>query len=78
MTHSPTLHEQTPPFSLQFSRHFESWLSSFNASIAFTTYQAGKVFMLGIGESGISVAERTYARCMGLAAQADRLYLASL
>lgn len=69
---------QAPPFSIQFSRHFESWLTSFNASIAFTTYQAGKVFMLGIGDSGISVVERTYARCMGLAARADRLYLASL
>jgi len=67
-----------PPFRLDFSRQFESWLGDFNASIAFTTYQAGKVFMIGMGEQGISIAERTFARCMGLAARADRLYLASL
>jgi len=67
-----------PPFRLDFSRQFESWLGGLNASIAFTTYQAGKVFMIGIGDQGISIAERTFARCMGLAARADRLYLASL
>ncbi|HMA98170.1 MAG TPA: TIGR03032 family protein [Wenzhouxiangella sp.] len=78
MNSSTTSQKEAPAFSIQFSRHFESWLAGFNASIAFTTYQAGKVFMLGMGDSGISVAERTYARCMGLAARADRLYLASL
>ena len=67
-----------PPFELNFSRHFESWLSGFNASIAFSTYQAGKVFLIGHGEQGISIAERTFARCMGLSARADRFYLASL
>ena len=66
------------PFSLDFSRGFERWLAGFNGAIAFSTYQAGKVFMIGMGESGISIAERTFARCMGLAARADRMYLASL
>lgn len=66
------------PFTLDFSRQFENWLGGFNASIAFTTYQAGKVFMIGMGERGTSVAERTFARCMGLAARDDRIYLASL
>ncbi len=68
---------QRPPFTLNFSRQFESWLQGFNASIAFSTYQAGKVFMIGMGDNGISIAERTFARCMGLAARADRFYLAS-
>ena len=67
-----------PPFKLHFSRQFESWLRRFNASIAFSTYQAGKVFLIGHGEQGISIAERTFARCMGLAARGDRMYLASL
>ena len=70
--------QPNPPFTLDFSRQFESWLAHFNAAIAFTTYQAGKVFMIGMGNSGISIAERTFARCMGLAAGADRMYLASL
>jgi len=34
--------------------------------------------MVGTGKQGISIAERTFARCMGLAARTDRLYLASL
>lgn len=67
-----------PPFELVFSRHFENWLAGIDASIAFSTYQAGKVFMVGMGDKGISIAERTFARCMGLAAQAERMYLASL
>jgi len=77
MTSTNATTAPAPPFSLQFSRNFEGWLAGFNASIAFSTYQAGKVFMLGTGDSGISVAERTFARCMGLAARTDRLYLAS-
>lgn len=66
------------PFELHFSRGFEGWLAEQSASLACTTYQAGKVFFFGIGDQGISVAERTYARCMGLAIGADRMYLASL
>jgi uncharacterized protein (TIGR03032 family) len=68
---------KTPAFSLSFSRQFESWFQRFNASIVFSTYQAGKVFMVGLGDQGISIAERTFARCMGLSARADRFYLAS-
>jgi len=67
----------TPQFSLDFSRQFESWLGLFNASIAFTTYQAGKVFMIGMGDQGISLVERTFPRCMGIAARDNRFYLAS-
>lgn len=78
MTETQTPQSSAPPFELNFSRHFDSWLSGFNASIAFSTYQAGKVFFIGHGEQGISIAERTFARCMGLSARSDRLYLASL
>jgi len=76
MTESATA-QNPPPFKLNFSRQFESWLSGFNASIAFSTYQAGKVFFIGHGDQGISIAERTFARCMGLAARDQRMYLAS-
>lgn len=42
------------------------------ASIAFSTYQSGKVFLLGLQEDGaFSVFERTFERAMGLAASAD-------
>lgn len=66
-----------PTFRIDFSRLFEGWFREQNCAIACTTYQAGKVFLFGKGEQGMSIAERTFARCMGLAARVDRFYLAS-
>ena len=41
-------------------------------SLAFTTYQAGKLFLLGIKADGrLAVFERTFARSMGLGVSAD-------
>lgn len=55
-------------FALSSSRGFPSWLARTGGSLAFTTYQAGKVFLLGLKPDGsLSVHERTFARCMGLA-----------
>ncbi len=59
-------------FALTTSRSFESLLHRLGGSIAFTTYQAGKLFMLGLKGGGkLSVHERTFARCMGLGVSAD-------
>jgi uncharacterized protein (TIGR03032 family) len=64
-------------FALTTSRHFASWLAEASAGIAFTTYQAQKVFLLGLGAGGrVSVFERTFARCMGLAVSGDARSLA--
>ena len=63
-----------PPesFALTASRGFTSWLARCGGSLAFTTYQAGKVFFLGLKPDGTqSVHERTFPRCMGLAVSAD-------
>lgn len=60
------------PFVLQTSRGFISWLRSTGGSIAFSTYSAGKLFLLGINsESSLSVFERTFARSMGIAVSED-------
>ena len=68
-----------PSFEITTSRLFTSWLASQNASIAFTTYQAGKVFLIGIKPDGsLSVFERTIERPMALHADNDVLYLSSL
>lgn len=49
------------------SRHFLSWLAGANAALAFTTYQAGKLIMLGLKRDGkLAVFERTFARSMGI------------
>jgi uncharacterized protein (TIGR03032 family) len=67
-------------FALTTSRHFHDWFASAGLSLAFTTYQAGKLFLLGRRLDGrTAVFERTFARCMGLAASGDgrRLALAT-
>ena len=70
----------TPSFSLTTSRGFTKWLQSTGGSLAFTTYQAGKVFFLGVKPDGsLSVFERSFPRAMGLAVSQDSstLYLAT-
>jgi hypothetical protein len=38
---------QEERFALTASRHFPEWLESTGGSLAFTTYQAGKLFLIG-------------------------------
>ena len=72
----PTLAEQ---LKVSASRQFAGWLVERKASLAFTTYQAGKLFMLGIKEGGrLSIFERTFPRCMGLTGDGQTLWMSSL
>ncbi len=49
------------------SRQFPQWLAEQGVSLALTTYQAGKLFLIGLQPSGrLSIFERTFNRCMGL------------
>lgn len=68
-----------PLFELNTSRQFEAWLSDSGASLAFTTYQAGKLFLLGLKDDGrLSVFTRTLPRCMGMTAAGHSLYVSTL
>ncbi|MDX2307343.1 MAG: TIGR03032 family protein [Hyphomicrobium sp.] len=59
-------------FALTTSRGFTSWMARSGGSLAFTTYQAGKVFFLGLKPDGSQwVHERTFARSMGMAVSPD-------
>jgi uncharacterized protein (TIGR03032 family) len=59
-------------FVLTTSRHFLDWLNSLGASLSFSTYQAGKLFFLGVKPDGkLSIFERTFPRCMGLGVSSD-------
>ncbi|MEM6907000.1 MAG: DUF4915 domain-containing protein, partial [Pseudomonadota bacterium] len=61
-----------PEFELRASRLFSAWLAEQNAALAFTTYQAGKLFLIGTHADGrLSVFERTFPRSMGLGVAAD-------
>jgi len=66
-------------FELTTSRQFDSWLAEQNINLAFTTYQVGKLFFLGIGAKGkLAVFNRTLERCMGLAYGDGALWVATL
>jgi uncharacterized protein (TIGR03032 family) len=68
-----------PKVEISASRLFVSWLAEQNASIAFTTYQAGKLFFIGLNERGeMAVFNRNLARVMGIAAHDQTLWVATL
>ncbi len=70
---------QGPTFELSTSRQFPNFLAEHKFGVAFTTYQAGKVFLLGLQPDGrISVFERTLERCMGMVASPGTLHIATL
>ena len=70
----------TPQLEINASRQFVSWLREQRLSLAFTTYQTGKLFLLGCKPDGkLSVFERTFERCMGLAVSGTQtLWMSSL
>ncbi len=71
----------TPPPALEISasRQFTAWLIEQGISLAFSTYQTGKLFLIGSAlDRRVSVFERTFERAMGLWASRDRLYMSSL
>jgi uncharacterized protein (TIGR03032 family) len=62
----------TPKLEISGSRNFASWLREQRVSLAFTTYQSGKLFLVGLKADGkLSIFERTFERCMGLAVSPD-------
>ncbi|MCP5086734.1 MAG: TIGR03032 family protein [Rhodobacteraceae bacterium] len=61
------------------SRLFTAWLKDQKVSLAFTTYQAGKLFLIGMNPNGgMSVFERTFERCMGLGVGQRQLWMSTL
>ncbi|MEM9384546.1 MAG: TIGR03032 family protein [Pseudomonadota bacterium] len=70
---------QPPPFEISVSRQFLPWLVEVGASLAFTTYQVGKVFWIGIKPDGrLELFNRTFNRSMGLYCSSQTLYLSTL
>lgn len=73
--------DQSQQLEINATRHFTSWMASQSVSLMLTTYEAGKLFSLGVqGDGRLSVFERTMPRCMGLFATADAqtVYLSTL
>ena len=61
------------------SRGFVDWLVSQDVSLAISTYQTGKLFVIGHNQDGrFSVFDRTFERPMGLAGNDKTIFMASL
>lgn len=70
--------EAPPRLEIHGSRQWVSWQAEQGISLGFSTYQAGKFFLVGLKPDGdLAVFERTFARCMGLAQAGDSVYLTS-
>ncbi len=71
--------DEQPWLEVSASRHFPDWLAQERISLALTTYQTGKLILLGLGAEGrLAVFERTFNRAMGLWADGQTLWLSSL
>jgi uncharacterized protein (TIGR03032 family) len=70
---------EEPWLDLSASRHFPDWLAEQRVSLALTTYQTGKLILIGVNpDKRLAVFERTFNRCMGLWADGQTLWLSSL
>ncbi len=79
MNGSVSNHATPPALEITGSRQLSAWLTQQGISLAFTTYQTGKLFLIGLQPDGrLSVFERTFNRAMGLWANPDTLYMSSL
>jgi uncharacterized protein (TIGR03032 family) len=70
---------EDPWIEVTSTRQFPAWLAEQRIGLGFTTYQAGKLFLLGRHPDGrLSVFERTFNRCMGLWGDGQTLWMSSL
>jgi uncharacterized protein (TIGR03032 family) len=67
-----------PRLQIDSSRNLPAWLVEQRVSLAFSTYQAGKLFLVGMKPGGeLSIFERTFNRAMGLWSDGQTLWLSS-
>ena len=67
-----------PWIEVTSDRQFAGWLAAQQVSLAFSTYQTGKLFVVGRHADGrLAVMERNFARCMGLWADGQTAWVSS-
>jgi uncharacterized protein (TIGR03032 family) len=78
LQHDSSSPSPQPTFGVLCSRHFPAWLAEHRVSLAFSTYQTGKLFLIGLSAADrLSVFERTFNRAMGLWSDGQTLWLAA-
>jgi uncharacterized protein (TIGR03032 family) len=71
--------DSAPPYVVKASTDFTAWLHAQNTALAITTYQIGKLFLIGAPTPDrLSVTERTFQRCLGVSVVGQSLYLAGV
>tara|TARA_R110002110_G_scaffold96555_2_gene248615 strand:+ start:486 stop:1577 length:1092 start_codon:yes stop_codon:yes gene_type:complete len=70
---------EKPKFEVKASRQFVNWMQDEGISLGFSTYQSGKVFVLGHNDQGrMSIFERSFPRPMGLWSDGQTMLMTSL
>jgi uncharacterized protein (TIGR03032 family) len=61
------------------SRGLAGWLAANRISLAITSYQAGRIYLVGSDRQGrVSIFERIFERAMGIVGNAQRIYMGGL
>jgi uncharacterized protein (TIGR03032 family) len=75
----PQAAQQGNTTQIECSRGLAGWLLMNNVSLAFTSYQTGQLFLVGVmPDRRISIHQRNFVRAMGLIAHPQRVYVAGL
>ena len=72
--------QATPKAGTQIScsRDFSTWLAQNNVSFGLTSYQSGRLYLVGHQANGVlSFHERHFVRAMGVSATPQRIFLAN-
>jgi uncharacterized protein (TIGR03032 family) len=59
------------------SRYFRDWLSAYDVGLALTTYELGRVVMIGAGETTLTATEAAFDSAMAILAGTRGLYLST-
>lgn len=71
--------DSAPPYQVEASPGFAGWLREQDMALSITTYQIGKVFLVGADDAEhLNVAERTFERCLGICSFGTTVHLAGL
>ncbi len=75
----PAADTSKPMLEVSGSRLIDGWMAEIGSSLAFTTYQSGKLFFIGMNEAGkMSIFERTLERVMGMHATPERIWVSTI
>ena len=75
---TPTVAKAQPWVEIYGSPGLTAWLARERTSLAFSTYQTGKLFLIGTDNDGrLSVFERTFNRAMGMVAVGQSIWLST-